>query len=434
MFRVDQLNVAGSLPAPAAVGAPGYFQDPNPAISQPGTQVPADWLNAVQEELIAVIVAGGGTANKTVRTQVRDAIAALIAVGASATAIQAQAGNYATAGGTANAITATFSPAVGAHVTGAPLRVKIATSNTGAVSFNPGPGVKNAIAPDGSALVDGDLIAGAIKTFVYDGTNYLVDVARATGAQGASGLVVTNNVATPNTKIDITADEVAAVDSIGRVKRVSAVSVTIDLGTTGANGLDTGVQAVSTWYKTFVMVKSDGTVAGFASTSATPTLPSGYIYKFYAGSMRSGAATTLLRTKQLGSRARYIVTAATNTTLLPQMVAPANAQTRIAIPVGAFVPPTATQIAVVVAQDGSVGNSVIVAPSNDAGYTAAGGSLPANPVPLASFGGGGTSVENGTVFGELNLESTNLYYSSGSNSATHSSINAYGWTDKVNAA
>lgn len=88
---------------------------------------------------------------------------------------QGQAANYAAGAGT-NAITATFSPAVSSHVVGMPLRVKIANTNSGAVTFNPGPSVVNVIAPDGSALQAGDLPAGEIVEFKYDGANYQVQV------------------------------------------------------------------------------------------------------------------------------------------------------------------------------------------------------------------------------------------------------------------
>lgn len=114
-----------------------------------------------------------------------------------AIAIQQQIGNYATAGGTGNAITATYSPAVGAHLAGMPLRVKLTAGNSGAVTFNPGPGVKSVIAPNGSALISGDLISGAIVTFIYDGTNYQYlqyEPQLATGVETKAGALSTKAV------------------------------------------------------------------------------------------------------------------------------------------------------------------------------------------------------------------------------------------------
>lgn len=172
MFRIDHPTAAGIVPVPGAAGTPGYFTNGNPGTSTPATVVDADWLNMVQEELMNIVAAAVITPSKTTRNQVLAAINALIAGATGAGAIQAQAGNYVAAGGTANAITATFTPAVGAHVTGMPLRIKIATTNTGATTLNPGPGVKDVRDYAGQPLVGGELVAGAIAEFNYDGTNY----------------------------------------------------------------------------------------------------------------------------------------------------------------------------------------------------------------------------------------------------------------------
>ncbi len=53
MFRTDQATAVTALPVPAAVGTPGYFTGGNPATGQAATILDADWLNMVQEELMA---------------------------------------------------------------------------------------------------------------------------------------------------------------------------------------------------------------------------------------------------------------------------------------------------------------------------------------------------------------------------------------------
>lgn len=62
---------------------------------------------------------------------------------------------------------------------------------------------------------------------------------------------------------------------------------TLDITTSGANGLDTGVEAVSTWYYVYVIKNNDGiTIRGLLSTSPTnPTLPSGYEQKRLVGAI-----------------------------------------------------------------------------------------------------------------------------------------------------
>ena len=106
----------------------------------------------------------------------------------SAADLQDQTGNYAAASGT-NTLTATFTPALTAHLAGRPLRVLIANTNTGAVTFNPnGLGAKNVVNQSGSALQAGDLAAGGEYEFLYDGTNYQVSTAN-TATTSAKGLV-----------------------------------------------------------------------------------------------------------------------------------------------------------------------------------------------------------------------------------------------------
>jgi len=81
MQRIDDATAATSLPAPEAAGTPGYFTEGNPTAGTPATNVRGSWLNMVQEELMAVVVAGGLTPSKTTYTQVRDAINAYVGSG-----------------------------------------------------------------------------------------------------------------------------------------------------------------------------------------------------------------------------------------------------------------------------------------------------------------------------------------------------------------
>lgn len=55
------------------------FTEGNPTTGVPATVVTADWLNAVQEEIVAVLAAAGLELSKPSNTQLRDAIVALIA-------------------------------------------------------------------------------------------------------------------------------------------------------------------------------------------------------------------------------------------------------------------------------------------------------------------------------------------------------------------
>lgn len=62
MFRIDTAHNAPEKPTPLPPGTGGYFQDTDPA---GGTEVSADWLNHVQEELVGTIIGLGGTLSKS---------------------------------------------------------------------------------------------------------------------------------------------------------------------------------------------------------------------------------------------------------------------------------------------------------------------------------------------------------------------------------
>ncbi len=97
MQRIDVSSAAPTLPAPAALGTPGYFTDGDPIAAVPATVVDADWLNLVQEELMGVVTGGNIAPSKTDRGQMLEAILALILGGANATI--AAEGSISLAGG-----------------------------------------------------------------------------------------------------------------------------------------------------------------------------------------------------------------------------------------------------------------------------------------------------------------------------------------------
>lgn len=83
MYRIDNATAGAVLPAPTAAGPNpnGYFEDKNPVGGVPGTIVPAEYMNMVQEELINVILdpqSGVVALNKASRNQLATAIKGLI--------------------------------------------------------------------------------------------------------------------------------------------------------------------------------------------------------------------------------------------------------------------------------------------------------------------------------------------------------------------
>lgn len=105
------------------------------------------------------------------------------------------------------------------------------------------------------------------------------------------------NSAFPLNKIDIAADELVVKDATGDAMILTNIAVTVDIAAAGANGLDSGVEAASTWYRLWIIYNpATATVAGLISLSGTtPALPSGYTYKAVVGAARNDGAANLVK-------------------------------------------------------------------------------------------------------------------------------------------
>lgn len=113
-------------------------------------------------------------------------------------------------------------------------------------------------------------------------------------------LVIVNNATHPDHQVDVDADEIILQSASTNTywyedpqyRRVASVNLTIDLAASGANGLDTGTEAATTWY--FIWVIDNGTTtAGLLSTASTIgslTFPSGYTYAALVGAIYNGAS------------------------------------------------------------------------------------------------------------------------------------------------
>lgn len=81
MYRIDNNSAVGAIPTPEAAGTPGFFTDGDPTGGVEATIVDADWLNAIQEELLNVVTAASITPSKTNRTQLLAAIGKIVGTG-----------------------------------------------------------------------------------------------------------------------------------------------------------------------------------------------------------------------------------------------------------------------------------------------------------------------------------------------------------------
>jgi hypothetical protein len=112
------------------------------------------------------------------------------------------------------------------------------------------------------------------------------------------GLAFSNDVGTPNTKIDVSAG--VAMDDTNTTMFNMASGV-INCGTNGVNGLDTGSLAISTWYHTFAIgTPGAATTAYLASTSLTPSMPATYTLKRRIGSFMTDGSAHILPLSQNG--------------------------------------------------------------------------------------------------------------------------------------
>ncbi len=237
----------------------------------------------------------------------------------------------------------------------------------------------------------------------------------------ANALVITNNSTVPTTSMDIDADEAILIDSEGIGLRVSSVDLTIDCTTTGENGLDTGSLANSTWYYLYI-ISDTTTTAGLMSTSATsPTMPSGYSFKYRVGAVMTNGSALFMRIKQVGNVAEYEVVDSSTTTDTPAIGTDAEGSTTtptwVEKSLASFVPPTATIINLI---DRGSGSTTMLAPSDE--YGPRGG--PNRPPYVFSSAGASYSNSVSLVLLEYSIYRTAT--------ASWETV-CQGWVDAVNA-
>lgn len=156
MKRIDTATAVADL---FGTGKSG-FTDGNPLVPTPATQLSAAFFNLLQEELCRVIEAGGGVLDGAKYDQLL-------------TALRCSKFMSATAAGTANALTADFSPDYTAWTDGMPLYVRAASANT---STTPTIAIdslaaKTIVKGNGLPLAAGDIVgAGHWLELQYDAT------------------------------------------------------------------------------------------------------------------------------------------------------------------------------------------------------------------------------------------------------------------------
>lgn len=118
-----------------------------------------------------------------------------------------------------------------------------------------------------------------------------------------SGCIMSNDVGTPNTLIDISAGQAAADDNslvMPAAALVKSIAANWAVGVTGA--LDTGTVAASTTYHVFIIMRTDTGVVDwlFSLSPTSPTMPTNYTKKRRIGSIRTDGSAHILAFSQNG--------------------------------------------------------------------------------------------------------------------------------------
>lgn len=177
---------------------------------------------------------------------------------------------------------ATMVPVPAALVAGMQVRVKFTTANTGACTLNLNSLGATAIKlSDGTDPLDGDIAAGGVRTLIYDGTNFVLQLnpVRASTSDATTG-TNSSKMMTPSTVKD------SIKDSIGATSQFASSS---------SNSYDTGDQTAATALMVTVNLDSSGAGARAYATcnvgSATPSALIGRISTSADSNVPYGAFT-----------------------------------------------------------------------------------------------------------------------------------------------
>ena len=330
------------------------------------------------------------------------------------------------AGGTVDAITATFDPPLGTLANGLTVIVIAAGANT---IINPtfapnGLTAKTIVKGANQPLLAGDIPGADFPIILQYNSSLAKWILLNPAYVVASGLIsgLFRNLViqvTGNATLDIDATKVVLETSGGSVYPVSSVNLTVNTGAAGANGLDTGAIAADTWYYVFVIYNpTTGTTAGLISLSSTaPTLPSGYTYFSRFGSVITDASVHLIYTIQRGKTVQYINQGSGLPLLISGDSGSPATPTWTAVDISGTVPPTASKITVAL----SIYNEwAAVAPNNTYGAR----TNDQNAAPLRFH----VNNSHNTKMGTFVIESTNIYYWS-ADTTDATTLNCVGWEE-----
>lgn len=170
---------------------------------------------------------------------------------------------------------------------------------------------------DVELATDAEAVEGTDTTRAVTPANLTaVDILRSSGANNqiceSSNLIVRQ---ASSSTVNISAVAAVLTNSAGLIQRFAGINVTVNITTAGAGGFD-GVLpgASSSWYSIYLIGTTAGTVSALLSLSrgakgpdpaatiaAGPTMPAGYTFRGYVGTVYRGADGTLGTFYQCGN-------------------------------------------------------------------------------------------------------------------------------------
>lgn len=319
----------------------------NPVVT--GTTISSTWANNTLSDIATALTGSLAADGQTTPTsniklggfKLTGVGAATAATdGASLTTVQNSQGQLlGTIAGT-NTITAQATTTLTAYAPGQTFRFAPAGTNTGATTINIDTlGAKN-IFYNGAALTGGEIPASGMVTVTYDGTQFNLTASAAAGSSPfsdavaivknsgdatkkvilsaasvttattrtvtvpdkngtmamTSDVIVGVNGNTRNAKMSVTtasatgtftADEILVEVSLGGAQQLlTSYSQSVNLGTTGAGGMDTGTAPINGFVSLYAIAKADGTknilacavATSIGSIYAGANMPASYTY------------------------------------------------------------------------------------------------------------------------------------------------------------
>lgn len=228
-----------------------------------------------------------------------------------------------------------------------------------------------------------------------------------------------------NATISVSADALVLLNGSGKAKLV-VPSLSINAAASGANGLDTGALASSTWYSVWVIWNGTTTAGLISLSDSAPTLPSGYTFKARVGWIRTdGSANKYpLSFIQYGRIVKYVIRSGSNVTAHPIMAIGVSgdifAPSWTSVSVGGFVPSTASSLEILLFTVGASGVILVAPNSSYSAWNSSG----APPFQNSS----GTSAAYGMPRHTVQLESTSIYWAS---SVSSQGLLCTGWEDNL---